>query len=135
MLGALAYIAGAFQIRTSFLTDPVGSRTFPIVIGALAALCGLVIFLRPDPDPDWPRGRRWGQIGVALAVLVAYAYVLAPGGFVLTTALAAGVLSYLIDQHPGRAALAGVGLSVGLFAIFRYALGLGLTALPPALFG
>jgi len=135
VLGALAYIAGATQIRTSFLSDPVGPRAFPIMIGALAALCGLVIFLRPDPEPGWPRARAWLQIAVALAVLVVYALALAPGGFVLPTAIAAGVLSYLIGQHAGRAVFAGLALSFGLFVIFKYALGLGLAALPPGLAG
>ena len=37
-LVALAYIASATQIQTSFLTDPVGPKTFPILVGVVAAI-------------------------------------------------------------------------------------------------
>lgn len=135
ILTALAYIASATQIQTSFLTDPVGSKTFPMMIGVVAGLCGLVLVVRPDPDPDWPGTGTWVNLGVALVVLVLYAYLLKPLGFLLPTAFTAGVLSYQIRPRPLQAVVAGVGLSVGLWAIFKYALGLGLIALPRALFG
>jgi putative tricarboxylic transport membrane protein len=51
---ALAYVASATQIQTSFLEDPVGPKTFAILIGSIAALCGVIVVLRPDPNPDWP---------------------------------------------------------------------------------
>ena len=87
---ALAYIAGATQIQTSFLADPVGPKAFPILIGAVAALCSLYMIVRPDPDPDWPSARTWGALLVAVIVLVAYAYALKPMGFIVPTAIAAG---------------------------------------------
>lgn len=130
---ALAYVASAAQIQTSFLSDPVGSKTFPYIIGSVAALCGLVMLVRPDPDPEWPVARTWGALAIAVVVLVGYAYALKPLGFLAPTAIAAAVLSYQISPRPGSAILAGVGLSAGLFVLFKYALGLGLVALPPAL--
>ncbi|MEO1306980.1 MAG: tripartite tricarboxylate transporter TctB family protein, partial [Pseudomonadota bacterium] len=54
VIGALAYVAGATQIQSSFLSDPVGPRAFPIGIGLVAAICGLVMMWQPDPDPEWP---------------------------------------------------------------------------------
>ncbi|CAN0586492.1 unnamed protein product, partial [Ectocarpus sp. 12 AP-2014] len=45
---ALAYIASATQIQTSFLADPVGPRVFPYIVGGVAAFCGLLVVLRPD---------------------------------------------------------------------------------------
>ena len=54
---ALAYMASASQIQTSFLADPVGPRAFPLLVGGVAALSCLVMILRPEPDPDWPAGR------------------------------------------------------------------------------
>ena len=135
VLTALAYIASATQIQTSFLADPVGPRTFPILIGSVAVICGLFLLVRPDPDPDWPVLRTFGALGVAVVVLVAYAYSLKPMGFLLPTAIAAGILSYQINPRAGYAALSGIGLSVGLFVIFKYALGLGLFAIPKGLLG
>lgn len=132
---ALAYAASALQIQASFLSDPVGSKTFPLVIAAITGLCGALIALKPDADPEWPDARTFLQIAVALGVLVAYCYALNPLGFLIPTAVASAVLAWQIDPRPGAAALTGVGLSLGLFAVFRYALGLGLQPLPRGLLG
>lgn len=132
---ALAYIAGATQIQTSFLADPVGPKTFPIMIGVVGAISGMFMVLRPDPEPDWPALRTIGALAFAVLVLVGYAYALKPGGFLLPTAVAAGILSYQISPRAGPAAIAGIGLSIGLFIIFKFALGLGLVAFPKGLIG
>ena len=132
---ALAFVASATQIQTSFLTDPVGPKAFPILVGTVAALCSAFMVLRPDPDPQWPAGRAWLSMGAAVIVLVACAYALKPLGFILPAAVAAAILSYQISPRPLPAAIAGISLSVGLFLLFKYALGLGLVAFPKAITG
>jgi putative tricarboxylic transport membrane protein len=132
---ALAYFASATQIQTSFLADPVGPKAFPIMIASVAALCSLYMIVKPDADPDWPAGRTWIALLVAVIVLVGYAYALKPLDFLVPTAIAAGILSYQISPRPGAAAIAGFGLSIGLFVLFRYALGLGLVPFPKGLLG
>jgi len=96
---ALAYIASATQIQTSFLSDPVGPKAFPMLIGAVAALSSLVLIFKPDPDPNWPALRTFGAILVAVIVLVIYAYMLKPLGFIVPTIFAAGILSYQISPR------------------------------------
>ncbi|MCY4590616.1 MAG: tripartite tricarboxylate transporter TctB family protein [Alphaproteobacteria bacterium] len=125
-LAALGYIVSAAQIRVGFLSDPVGSRTFPYMIGGVGLLCGLAMLLRPDPDPEWPGPPAVVRIAVTLVVLVAFAVTLRPVGFLLPAALASAILAWLIRPDLARAALAGVGLSLGLFAVLKYGLGLGL---------
>jgi putative tricarboxylic transport membrane protein len=132
---ALAYIASAVQIQTSFLSDPVGPKAFPMLIGVVAAISSIFMVLRPDEDPEWPDLKTLAALAVAVLVLVAYAFALRPLGFLLPTAVAAAVLSYQISPRPAAAAISGVALSGGLFVIFKYALGLGLIALPAALAG
>ncbi len=134
-LVALAYAASATQIQASFLTDPVGPKTFPILVGAVAALSGMFVVFRPDPDPEWPTLPTLGALALAVGVLVAYAYTLRPLGFLIPTAIAASILSYQIRPQAVPAALSGIGLSVGLFVVFRYALGLGLVAFSKGLTG
>ena len=129
-LVALAYIVSATNIQTSFLSDPVGPKVFPIGIGVIAALCSLYMVLRPDPEPGWPVARTWLALAFAVAVLIGYAYALKPLGFLLPTAVVAAILSYQISPRPRFAAITGVALSVSLFLIFRFALGLGLIAFP-----
>lgn len=135
VLVALAFIASATQIQTSFLSDPVGPKAFPILVGSVAALCGVIMILRPDQEPEWPEMRTLGALLVSVLVLVAYAYLLKPLGFLIPTAIVAGVLSYQINPRIGAAVIAGVGLSVGLFIVFKFILGLGLIGLPRFVFG
>lgn len=135
IFGALAFFASALQIQSSFLTDPVGPRIFPMIIAGAACLSGLVMVLRPDPSPEWPQLRVWIAMAGATLLLVGYAYALAPLGFLLATALAAAGISWLISPRPVPALLTGICLSGGLFLIFKYGLGLGLVALPKAFLG
>lgn len=127
---ALGFIASATQIQTSFLADPVGPKSFPMIIGGVAAIAALVLMVRPDPDPEWPPMRTFGGLLVAVVVLVGYALSLKPLGFIIPTAIAAAILSYQISPRWKPAILAGVALSVGLFILFKYAFGLGLIGIP-----
>ncbi|HHI70972.1 MAG TPA: tripartite tricarboxylate transporter TctB family protein [Rhodobacteraceae bacterium] len=131
---ALGYIFSATMIQTSFLSDPVGPKTFPYMIGGVAILCALAVMWKPDDDPQWPGLGTFARLLLAVLVLIGYAYTLKPGGFVIPTALAAGLLSYQISPRALPAMLTGAGLSVGLFAIFKFALGLGLYAFPKSWF-
>lgn len=135
VVAALAYIASAAQLETSFLADPVGPKTFPFLIGGIILLCGLVFIFRPDPDPKWPEAKSWLSLAVAVMVLVLYAYALKPMGFLLPTAVAGAILRYQIGPRVVPAILAGLGLSVGLFFVFKFLLGLSLFAFPRGLTG
>ena len=132
---ALAYIASATQAQTSFLTDPVGPKGFPVLIGIVWAISGMFMVLRPDKEPHWPARRTFLALAISVIILIGYAFALKPLGFLLPTAVAAGILSYQISPNPKHAALAGIGLSIGLFVIFKFALGLGLVAIPKGLLG
>jgi putative tricarboxylic transport membrane protein len=132
---ALAYIVSATQTQTSFLTDPVGPKGFPILIGIVWVISAVFMVLRPDPEPDWPVMRTLAALAFSVIILIGYAFALKPLGFLLPTAVTAGILSYQISPHLKRAALAGTGLSIGLFVIFKFALGLGLIPFPKGLLG
>jgi len=132
---ALAYIASATQIQLSFLTDPVGPKTFPILIGVVAFICGAAVIIKPDESPEWPGFGIFLALLCAVVALVGYAYALKPLGFIIPTAVTSAVISYLIQRQIIKALLTGVGLSLGLFVIFKYALGLGLVAFSKNLIG
>lgn len=127
---ALAFFASASQLESPFFADPVGPKTFPYIIATVAFISGVTMVVLPDPEPKWPGLTMLGRISIAVVVLVFYAYALKPLGFLLPTALAAGALSYQIVPSRLPAALIGIGLSGVLFVIFKFALGLGLFALP-----
>lgn len=135
MVLALGYILSATGIQTSFMTDPVGPRVFPYMVAAVVMICALAMMLRPDPDANWPGITMLGKLALATVVLIAYAYTIRPLGFILPTTVAAGIISYMISPRAVPAAMAGVGLGVGLYVLFKTILGLGLHALPSALMG
>lgn len=129
---AVALFAAATQVQEAFFPNPLGSKAFPMAVAIVMGISGIFILFKPDPSPDWPAPRRFFAIGFALVVLVAYAYSLPIGGFIITTMIAAGIVSYLIRPNVLTAALTGIGLSGGLFIIFKFALKLGLQAWPDA---
>lgn len=135
VIGALAFFAGALQIQTSFMSDPLGPRVFPMLISGATLLCGLVILARPDPEPDWPAAITWVRMGAALVVLTAYAYAVVPFGFLIPTALASAAIGYLIQPRIAQSLVMGVALSVLLFVTFKFGLGLGLVAFPKGMVG
>lgn len=125
LITAAAYIAAATQIQTNMFSGEFLPKLFPLLIGGVAALSSLVLIFKPDPDPDWPASRTWGGLFIAVLVLAIYAVMITPLGFVVPTAIAAGILSYQIAPHAGKAALTGIGLALLLFVIFKYILMLG----------
>ncbi len=132
---ALAYMASATQIEAGLMSDPVGSKGFPLLVGAVGAISAIFMVFLPDENPSWPGLRTLGALFFAVLVLVGYAYSLKPMGFLVPTAVAAGVLSYQISPNYKHAVAAGAGLSVTLFLIFKFALDLGLVAFPRWLVG
>jgi putative tricarboxylic transport membrane protein len=135
VLSALAYFAGAWQIQAGMMMDPLGPRAFPMLIAAAGLICGIGIFFRPDAEPEWPGLRAWAGMVIALAVLVAYAYTIDPLGFLIPTAIASAVIGYLIEPKAMQSVVMGLGLSVVLYVIFKYGLGLGLLPFPRSLMG
>jgi putative tricarboxylic transport membrane protein len=135
ILVALAFIASAYNLPPGNVFDKLGPKAFPIVIGIGMSICAAALVIRPDAEPEWPDRKTLIALGFATAVLVGYAYSLKPLGFLVPTAIAAGVLSYQITPNKRGAVLVGIGLSIGLFVIFKYALGLSLFAFPRSLTG
>lgn len=127
---ALAFFASAYQLESPFFSDPVGPKTFPYLIASVAFIAAAVLILLPDPSPKWPNLMTLGRLLIAILILGMYAYTLRPLGFLIPTALAAGTLSYQINPKTLVASLTGVLMSVVLFVIFKYFLGLGLYPLP-----
>jgi putative tricarboxylic transport membrane protein len=134
VLGSLVYIAAAAQIPAPFFSDPMGTRAFPMIVGACAAICGAMMVWKPDAEPEWPGLASFGALIVATIALVGYAYAIKPLGFLLPTAVVSTILSYQIAPRVVPAILSGFGLSIGLFVLFRFVLDLGLIGIHRDLF-
>ncbi|MCB2052700.1 MAG: tripartite tricarboxylate transporter TctB family protein [Geminicoccaceae bacterium] len=127
---AAFYIWQATTIQVSFISDPVGPKTFPIIIGLLLAVSSLVIMLKPDAEPHWPAIGRLAEIALAVVVLVAYAMALPAVGFVAATAVASAFLSWRLGTAPLPAVAAGVAIALGIYVVFHLILGLSLAEGP-----
>lgn len=136
IFGAIGLVLAAFfiwqatLIQESFISDQVGPKVFPIVIGTVLGLSSLVFLIRPDPKPDWPAAGRLFEIGAAVAVMLAYAAALPELGFLISTALASAYLAWRLGTGPLTALLHGALISGGIYIIFRLILGLSLARGP-----
>ncbi|MDX1755289.1 MAG: tripartite tricarboxylate transporter TctB family protein [Marinobacter sp.] len=110
--------------------ETVGPETFPTLLAIVLAVSSLYLMVKPDPDAAWPLGRTAGELVLAVVILVAYAFVMEPLGFVAATTLAVGTLAWRMGARPLPAFLTGVSAAVVVFVIFNYGLSLSLPAGP-----
>jgi putative tricarboxylic transport membrane protein len=124
---AVAYgvTASGFQ---AMIGDPLGPSVFPLVLAIPLGVFSLYLLFRPDPEPDWPWGQALLKQVLAVVALVAYAYLLEPLGFVLTTLLAVTALGCLLGARLWQAAVAGAATGIVLFVLFNNFLSLPLPA-------
>lgn len=127
---AAFYVWQATVIQTSFMSDPVGAKTFPIIIAVLFAAASLVMILSPDAKPIWPALPRMLELLAGLGVVVAYVYLLPEVGFVFSTAIATAYLSWRLGAAPIAALVAGLATSGGIYVVFHLVLGLSLAKGP-----
>ena len=132
---ALALFVSATQLESPFFADPLGPKNFPFIVSGAALVCSLAMIIRPDKDPLWPNIKTLIKLFTALVILVLYAFSLKNFGFLLPTALASAALSYLIKPNVFRSSSTGIILSLSLFVIFKFGLGLSLFPFPKFLIG
>lgn len=106
--------------------EGVGPQTFPTILSVVLVAGSLYLMVRPDPDARWPLGKSAQELVISLVVLVVYTLLLEPLGFVISTTLAVGTLSWRMGSTPLRAFLNGLISAVVVFALFNYGLSLSL---------
>ncbi|EHM03179.1 hypothetical protein HMPREF9946_00376 [Acetobacteraceae bacterium AT-5844] len=131
----LALFAGWYSWEARSYTidfgDPMGPALFPEALAVPIGLLGLYLALRPDPDPDWSTGRYLLSQIFTIVVLIVYALMLQPAGFVLATIVMVACLTAMLGARPEKALAGGVATSLGFFALFDWILGI---SLPPGFF-
>jgi putative tricarboxylic transport membrane protein len=127
LLLAVAYGVTASGFQSSF-GDPLGPAMFPLVLAIPLGLLSLYLIVRPDPEPEWARGRILLKQALALIAFVAYAYLLEPLGFIVASVLAVAALGWLLGARLWQSASAGLAIALVLFLLFNNLLGLPLPA-------
>lgn len=107
--GAALFVA-ALQIPTSRLSDPIGSRAFPVLIAVSIFICGIFLFgsaLSGGKRAILDGESNGGDINVAVApiffvllLMLAYFWVFRRAGFLLSCF--AFVMTFLAVFHPRR---------------------------------
>lgn len=129
MLGVF-YLWAATLVQDSFMTDVVGPRAFPYIVGTIILICSLVFILRPDAEPIWPAMRDFAEIVFAAAVLYLYAWTLPQLGFLISTAFATAYLTWRLGTLPIWSFVVGIATSAGIYVVFKLILGLSLAKGP-----
>jgi putative tricarboxylic transport membrane protein len=118
----LAFCAGvawlAWKIDAPFSYEPIGPRAFPLLLAGVMALSVGWLILKPDREPDWPRGRLRAKSIVMLVAFLAYAMLFEWLGFPLATALVTITVGRLFDGGWKSVVAGGVGLGIGLWYFF-----------------
>lgn len=82
----IAYTVIAFTvIKAPFQYDPLGPETWPRILGLVAIPCCLYVIVRPDTGSLSLTTGTLGRIAGVVALLLAYAWLFEPLGFVLAT--------------------------------------------------
>lgn len=132
LIVSVAFGMTATSYKASF-GDPLGPAALPVMLSIPAGLLSLSLILRPDSNPAWATGAPLARQIATVVLLVAYALLLDPLGFLLATFIAVTLLGRILLSGWAKSALSGALMSLVLFVTFDTLLGLPLRAFPEAL--
>lgn len=116
------YLWMGVQIEAPIAYDPLGPRTFPVVLGAfLLALCLLIILF--SPMSDFQLKDRVKRLTLTiLFYLVSFQFL----GFMLATTLSVYMVARLVSCSWMQGLLTGLIMSICFYGIFHFLLGVPL---------
>ena len=126
LLFAIWYGYRTTLFKVTFMADPVGPRAFPAILAVLMALLSLYLIVKPDPNPVWPAPITWLRIGLIILIFIAYAYLLVPIGFVLSTTFVMSALAIMFRGPWLKSIAASLIFSALLYGLFAVVLDLSL---------
>lgn len=134
----LVYGWGGTQLTASLQGDVIGPAFFPRLLTVLGILLGILLFVQGVPGTKKERLAGEGSDITALvpaAMLLAYALVFEPLGFLLATPLFL-VITFRYLGHPSWAGIFGYSAAVTavVFVLFKYLLDIRLPLGPLARF-
>jgi len=135
LAGAVLLIVavGAWWHSHSFVTgfmQPVGPGAFPRLVAVPLALLSAYLILRPGFNERWPDRAALGRQLAVIVLLVIYASLLEPLGFVPVTVVGSVLLLRLFGAAWRQGLIYGVALALGLYALFEFGLGMPLPDVP-----
>lgn len=124
LLGIAALGLAAFMLWQgygmvpAFSYEPLGPRAFPMLLGGLIGVCGLVlVFKGLYRAPATPLATNL-RILLLFVFILAYGLLFQPLGFIVATALVVMAVGYLFGGRPLPLVISAVLISVGLYFLF-----------------
>lgn len=115
---------------TSGFGQTVGPGAFPRLVSVPLGLLSLYLIVRPGVNQRWPeRSALLRQLGL-LVLLMVYAGLIQPLGFLPTALLTVTLMIRLFGASWRQALPFGLLLSLGLYLLFEFALGMPLPDMP-----
>ncbi|WP_372801433.1 tripartite tricarboxylate transporter TctB family protein [Paracoccus seriniphilus] len=111
---------------TAGFGDPLGPAIFPRVIGIPAMILGVSLAVWPRHNAGWADGAGLLRQGAAVALLLGYALLLEPLGFVPASFGAILGLSLMMGAPPVKGLLTAAIAAPGLYLLFDRIMGLPL---------
>lgn len=125
---ATGYVWLSAGYTTSF-GDPLGPAIFPRIIGIPAILLSLSLVIWPRHNATWAGPAGLARQAIAIAILLAYALLLEPVGFVPMTFIAVFGLALLMGAPTLNGLLVAALAAPGLYLLFDRLMGLPLPLL------
>lgn len=121
----LAVMAWPYQAPFSY--EPVGPRAFPLLMLGLMAVALLYLVIRPTPivhtDEEPPLDRETlTKIGVCIVLLLVFAGLFEPLGFILSSILIGIPMARLYGGRWVPSVVVVIAMSVGLYLLFDKAM-------------
>ncbi|KUK57638.1 MAG: Uncharacterized protein XD80_1298 [Synergistales bacterium 53_16] len=131
------YLFMALQLPRTTIGDKIGPKMFPILIGSIALLCGVLLFLRESKIPkekrsafDWAfkaEKQVYTKIATTIILGIAYGFTLRIAGYVITTILFMFAVTRLINgKHWIENTLISLLFPIVTYVVFAIMLGLSL---------
>ncbi len=117
LIFGFAYFLAAISMPSVTIGDPLGHKTFPIILGSLISILGLSLLFRPtSPEESFSLKKSFFIVLLLAASLAGYAYSLPSLGYPLGTFLFLFLTSRLIGERSWKSGLLiSTALSLGIF--------------------
>lgn len=129
LLLAAVYLYATWTLPTMEIGDPLGPKAFPVLLGMLLALAGVLLLFesrspRAAPGDQAGAPARPGLVAGVAAVTVVFFALLEPLGYLIAFSLYLFVLMFWLHRRSPLSCLAiAVLFSLGSYALFAKALG------------
>lgn len=97
LIVAVGYTFIAFTvIKAPFQYDPLGPESWPRLVGIIAVVCTLYVVIRPDVSKLGVSRQTAIRLAALAVMLIAYAWLFQPLGFILSTWLFCAALCIML---------------------------------------